>query len=255
MINKPVLSDNHCHLEQYLKGDKLPEVLAEAEAVGVDLIVTMGMTIESSNEAIAISKDNKMVKAAAGIHPWNAVMPTEEIRKALFELAENENVVAIGEVGLDYVRNPGTEEIQKELLKLQLSVARETGLPASIHCREAYHDMLQIIRREVDMGLKGWIHGFRGDRKELQEWLDLDFYISPSFRSLLFTDPLSPQEAVRNIPLDRLLTETDCAGTEDINGPGDVLLIVQNIAGLMNRDILDVGNAATTNLKKLIGIS
>jgi TatD DNase family protein len=255
MIHQPVLSDNHCHLEQYIAGDRLPGVLADAKAKGVGLIITMGMSIESSGEAIAISQDYQMVKAAAGIHPWNAVMPTEEIRRALHGLTEHENVVAIGEVGLDYVRNPGTEEVQKELLKLQLSVARESGRPASIHCREAYDDMLTILRHEVDMGLKGWIHGFRGDRKELEEWLDLGLYISPGFRSLILTEPSPSQEAIGDIPLDRLLTETDCAGTEDIAGPGDVLILTEKIARLMNREVVDIASAATENLKRLAGIS
>jgi TatD DNase family protein len=255
MIHQPVLSDSHCHLEQYVAGDRLPGVLSDAKAKGVGLIITMGMTIESSGEAIAISQDYEMVKAAAGIHPWNAVMPTEEIRRALHGLTEHENVVAIGEVGLDYVRNPGTEEIQKELLKLQLSVARESGLPASIHCREAHDDMLAILRHEVDMGLKGWIHGFHGDHEELQGWLALGLYISPGFRSLVLAEPSPLHKAVCDIPLDRLLTETDCAGTEDISGPGDVLILIEKIAHLMNRDVIDVAGAATKNLKTLTGIS
>jgi TatD DNase family protein len=255
MRQRPVLSDNHCHLERYLTNNSLSEVLAEAKTAGVGLVITMGMTIESSGEAIAISQNNEMVKAAVGIHPWNAVSPTEEIRRALRELAQHENVVAIGEVGLDYIKNPGTEEVQKELLKLQLSVARESGLPASIHCREAYDDMLGILRAEVKMGLTGWIHGFSGGKQELQEWLDLGLYISPGFRSLVLSG-LSPlQEAVCDIPPDRLLTETDCARTQDIAGPGDVLLMAQKIASLVDRDVVEIGNTATANLKRLTGIS
>ncbi len=158
-----VFSDSHCHLVGQ-QPERLAEVLEQARVKGVDIMVSMGMTLESSAETIRLAQSYGGVLAAVGIHPWNAVLPTDEVRRNLDELARRENVVAIGEIGLDYARSPQTKEVQRELLICELSLARETGLPVSIHCREAYQDMMDILRQEVGSGLKGAIHGFSGDK-------------------------------------------------------------------------------------------
>lgn len=130
-----VFSDSHCHLDRY-QPELLAEVLEQARVKEVDIIVSMGMTLESSAETVRLAQSGEGVLAGVGIHPWNAVPPTDEVRRQLDELARREQVVAIGEIGLDYARSPETREIQKELLIYELSLARETGLPVNIHCRQ-----------------------------------------------------------------------------------------------------------------------
>ena len=178
-------------------------------------------------------------------------MPSAEVRRRLYELARKEQVVAIGEIGLDYARNPETREVQKELLIYQLSLARETSLPVSVHCREAHQDIMSILRKEVGSDIQGTIHGFVGDSAALKDWLELGFYVSIGIRSFVINEAPALLAAVREIPLDRLLTETDAAGGRDVAGPGDVLSVVEKLASLRGVDAEDIAGGATANLKRL----
>ena len=248
-----VFSDSHCHLDKY-RPELLAEVLEQARVKGVDIIVSIGETLESSAEAVHLAQSHEEILAGVGIHPWNAIPPTDDVRRDLYELAKREHVVAIGEIGLDYARNPQTKEIQKELLIYELSLAREIGLPVNIHCREAHQDMMDILRKETDSGLKGVAHGFSGDLAALKDWLDLGFYISIGVRGFVTNEIPSLLVAVREIPLDRLLTETDSSASEQPTGPVDVFSVVQRLASLRGATVEEIANAATANLKYLLGL-
>ena len=243
-------SDSHCHLNGY-RPESLAEVLTQARAKGIDNIISVGVNLEASAEVIDIARSHEGVRAGVGIHPWDAVMPSAEMRRNLYELARKEPVVVIGEIGLDYARNPETKEVQKELLVYQLSLARETGLPVSVHCREAHRDIMSILRKEIGSDIKGTIHGFVGDSAMLRDWLELDFYVSIGLRSFVINEVPALLTAVPEIPLDRLLTETDAAGGGDVTGPVDVLSVVEKLASLRGADAGEIADAATANLKLL----
>ena len=244
-----VFSDSHCHLDTYSPA-QLGEVLGQAKEKQVDIMVSVGMDLESSEAVINLAQSHDEVVAAVGIHPWNAVPPTDELRKQLTELASREGVAAISEIGLDYARNPKTKDIQKELLKFELSLALEKGLPVNVHCREAHQDMMQILRKEKGSGLQGNIHGFSGDLAELKDWLDLGFYVSIGKR-FVNEEPTALTEVVRAIPLDCLLTETD-ATARGSAGPADVVSVAQGLASLKGATVAEIGNSATANLKSLL---
>ena len=246
-----VFSDSHCHLDKY-QPELLAEVLEQARVKGVDIIVSIGETLESSAEAVHLAQSHEEILAGVGIHPWNAIPPTDDVRRHLYGLAKREHVVAIGEIGLDYARNPQTKEIQKELLIYELSLAREIGLPVNIHCREAHQDMMDILRKETDSGLQGIAHGFSGDLAALKDWLDLGFYISIGVRGFVTNEIPSLLVAVREIPSDRLLTETDSSASEQPAGPADVLSVVQRLASLRRATVEEIANTATANLKRLL---
>lgn len=248
-----VFSDSHCHLDRY-RPELLAEVLEQASVKHVGIMVSMGMTVESSAETVRLAQSYEGVLAAVGIHPWNAVPPTGEIRRHLDELARREQVVAIGEIGLDYARSPQTKEIQRELLRYELSLAREAGLPVSIHCREAHQDMIDILRQETGSGLKGAIHGFSGDEAALKDWLELGFYVSIGVRGLVTNETPSLPTAIRELPLDRLLTETDAAASGEVAGPADVVAVVQKLASLRGATVDEIANTATANLKRLLEV-
>jgi TatD DNase family protein len=241
-----VYSDSHCHLDRY-QPELLAETLQQATIKHIDVIISQGMSLESSLDVTHLAQSHQGVYAAVGIHPWNAVLPTEEVQRQLHQLTGHEKVVAIGEIGLDYARTPETKEIQKELLKYELSLARETGLPANIHCREAYQDMMDILRGEIGSGLKGIIHGFTGNLSALQSWLGLGFYVSIGRRIISNDEVSSLEEAICEIPPDRLLTETDA-------NPADVIQVVQKIALIRGTSAERISSMATTNLRCLHGI-
>jgi TatD DNase family protein len=244
-------SDSHCHLDGY-QPELLTELLEQARVEGVDTIVSMGMTLESSVETIRLAQSYDRVLAAIGIHPWNAIPPTDDVRRHLYELARREHVVVLGEIGLDYARNPQTIEIQRELLIYELSLARETGLPVSIHCREAHQDMMDILRQKTGSGVRGAIHGFSGDSTALKDWLDLGFYVSIGIRGFVTNEIPSLPATVCEIPLDRLLTETDSTAGIRSAGPADVVSVVEKLASLRGVTIEEIANTATANLKCLL---
>jgi len=248
-----ILSDSHCHLDR-IEPEELAGVIEQAKSRNVGIMVSMGMDLESSVRVINLAKSHQEVQAAIGIHPWNAVPPTDELRHGLEELARSGHAVAIGEIGLDYARVPETKEAQKELLSYELSLARETGLPVNIHCREAHQDMMSILRQEAGSGLKGAIHGFSGDSAALRDWLDLGFYVSLGVRGFVSEATPALEAAVREIPVDRLLTETDATGGEQSAGPTAVVSVAEKLASLRGIAVEEVADAATANLKRLLNI-
>lgn len=249
-----VFSDSHCHLDRS-QPELLAKVLEQAKLKHVDVIVSMGMTLESSAETVRLAQSAAGVVAAVGIHPWNAVLPTDEVRQRLSALAKMECVVALGEIGLDYARTPQTKEIQRELLIYELSLARETGLPVNLHCREAHQEMMTILHQEIGSGLKGIAHGFSGDRAQLKDWLDLDFYISIGVRGFVTNEVPSLLAIVPEIPLGRLLTETDSSVGGQLAGPVEVLSVVEKLASLRGATVEEIANATTGNLKRLLKLA
>jgi TatD DNase family protein len=249
-----ILTDSHCHLDRY-HNEQFDEVFDLAIKAEVGFILTMGTSIEGSWKIIDMAQRFEQIYAAVGIHPFLSVYPTDEVKRGLQELTQQKRVVAMGEVGLDYFRKPETAEVQKELLLYEVALARQMDLPVSIHCRDAYQDTMTILRNEARLGLKGWIHSFFSGPDELQEWLDLGFYISPGFMGVVHSADDRLHEAICAIPEDRLLIETDCANTKDAAGPYEVALVAQKIAALRGTTIDHVAEITTANLKRLLKIS
>ena len=242
-------SESHCHLDAY-GPELLTEKLEEADKNGVEIIVSTGMSLDSSEKTIRLAEKNDGVVAAVGIHPWNATPPIDELKERLKIIAGRKGVAALGEIGLDYNRGPDTKEIQKDLLLYELSLAMEMDLPVNIHSREAHHDMMDILHRPDYAGLKGNIHGFSGDSKELHDWLDLGFYISIGLRGLVVGEVPALIAAVPEIPADRILTETDAAGPQ--SSPAEVVLVAEKLAGIRKTGPEEIGRLATDNLKRLL---
>ena len=243
-------SDSHCHMERY-DPEALAQALKEARTKQVSLILSMSMTVESSEKTMALAKSHTAIQAAVGIHPWNAGPLDDQLRRRLLELARTEGVSAIGEIGLDYAKRPETKEAQKEVLAYQLSLARQAGLPVSIHCKEAHADIMDLLRK-AGKGIRGAVHGFNGTSAMLQDWLNLGFFVGIGLRDLIINPTPALEEMVRGIPADRLLTETDCAPGSNSPSPTGVRQVAERLASLRNSTPEEIGNAATGNLKRLL---
>jgi TatD DNase family protein len=246
-------SDCHCHLETY-QPELLAQVLKEARKKHVDIMVSVGSSLESSAKTVELAQSCEGVVAAVGIHPWWPVEPDNDIRRQLGALAKKKHVVAIGEIGLDYAQNPQTKGIQREVFIYQLSLARETGLPVNIHCIEAHNDMMDILHNETCSGLKGVIHAFSGNLVELKDWLDLGFYVSFGVRGFVTNEAASLEAVARETPSDRLLTETDSLSlpNQQLGEPADVVLVVQKLAYIRGANVEDIASATSVNLKRLL---
>ena len=191
------------------------EVMARAQDSGVSTIITVGVDQGSSEQAIKLAESYSGVFAAVGFHPHNVAGVSKLDVASLAQLAGHPRVVAIGEVGLDFYRDYSPREAQLRVLKWQMQLAAKLGLPVIVHCRQAEKDMMPLLRDWVSHDKRppeqppGVIHCFSGDTNTAREYLDMGFFFS---LGAYIGYPTSGRlhSAIRSIPQDRLLIETDC---------------------------------------------
>ncbi len=204
------LVDSHCHLDhEKFRGD-LDAVLDRAAANGVDrmLCIGTGDGPPDLEHAIALADRYRQISATVGVHPHDAAKATPDTFDALRRLLKHERVVALGEMGLDYHYDFSPREVQRDVFIEQMRLACEALKPIIIHTREAWDDTLSLLR-EHWRERTGIMHCFTGDAAQAREALDLGFLLA--FGGVV-TFPRSEaiRDALRQVPDDRLLVETDC---------------------------------------------
>ncbi len=248
-----LFSEAHCHLRS-IHGDAISKV----ERLGVELVLNAGIDLASSKLAILTSEKYRIVKACVGIHPWNSDLYSGDTRSRLKELAAHAGVVAISEIGLDYVgrRKPEGEyvnkyidkRIQRTAFREQLRLAKELSLPVIVHDRTPSQEVLEILGEEGNAEIGASIHGFSKDLAYAKKCLDMNIYISIGLRAITAPKNKGLKEVVRQIPLGCLLTETDSGS------PEGVLTVAEKIAEIKDLTKDDVGRVTTQNLRKLTGL-
>ena len=202
------LIDSHCHLDMDAYQDDLDEIILTAEQYGVTRIITIGIDLASSRKVVELASQFPGVYATVGIHPHDAESANEEVYRQLRELAAMDKVVGYGEIGLDYAKNYAPRDIQLCAFEQQLDLAKELQLPVVIHDREAHEDTLALLRAKEPFDAGGVMHCFSGDISLARQVLELGFYISiPGI--VTFKNAKDLQQVVAEIPLDRMLLETD----------------------------------------------
>ncbi len=223
--------------------------------VGVELVVTAGIDMASSEDAVRMARGFASVKACVGIHPWYADTYGAEALEGLRELAGGPEVVAVSEVGLDYVGRMTPDwvrtdeiidpEVQRAAFRGQLGLARELGLPVIVHDRTPGLELLEILEERGVVEVGAAIHGFAKDAEYVVRAVEMGVYLSLG-RSVTREKNEVLMEAIRQTPLDWILTETDSSD------PTGVLEVAEKIAEVKGLTREDVGRAATRNLKKLL---
>lgn len=253
------LVDTHCHLDMVAYGDDLDAVLVRAAQAGVRQVLTIGIDLESSREAVSLAARHPGVYAAVGIHPHHVEGVGEQAYTELRALAAQPRVVGYGEIGMDLVKEYAPASLQVEHFRLQVRLARELALPLIIHDREAHDQVLTVLREEGPFPAGGVMHCFSGDTTLAQEVLALGFYISvPGVVTFAKADML--QAAVRTTPLDRLLVETDGPFLAPVprrgkrNEPAYVLYTAQKVAELKETELAVVARITTANAHRLFGL-
>ena len=244
-----MIFDTHCHLNSEELLSRIDEVLESAHKVGVDKFLVVGWNKESSLKAIELAHQYDGVYAAIGFHPTDIDGVSNEDYNEVMNHVDDPKVVAIGEIGLDYhwVKNPVQREKQKEWFIKQIEFANLHKKPISIHNREAFEDCLNILK-EHKPEYSGVMHCYSGSVELLDDVLKLGLYIGLD-GPLTFTNAKTPKEVCEQVPLDRLLVETDSPylsphplrGT--VNEPKNIALVVDEITrlkGLSKKHILDV---------------
>ena len=254
------LIDTHCHLTfEELAGD-VEAVLARSKAAGVTGWITVGTDTQQNRKAIELAESHKNMYAAVGIHPHEAGNVTAETITELKKLAQNENVVAIGETGLDFHYDFSKPQDQKRLFAQHLKIAAELNLPAIIHCREAFDDTMEILERHGSSVKRAVFHCFGGSAEQAKIVLDYGFYIS--FTGVItFKNAEAIREAAKIVPLDRLMLETDCPymspepmRKQKINEPAFMIHTARRLAELKGLDLADFAEAVTATSKAFFAL-
>ena len=272
-----MIIDTHSHLNfKAYDGDR-DEVIKRNLERGV-VCIDVGTKYETSKNAVELAEKNEGIYAAIGMHPIHIKTDLMKLRmdeneggfaplgevldveryKALAD--SSKKVVAIGEVGLDYYYKPKStakkeqfKQNQKEVFVAQLDLASELSLPVIVHCRMAFGDLYEILK---DRKNRGVIHCFVGTLEDAQKFINLGFYIGING----IIDKLDQDEVVKNVPLDKIVVETDCpyltpkAEDGKRNEPVFVKHVIQKIADLRGLSFDEVASATTQNAKKLFNI-
>ncbi len=204
-----MLVDHHCHLDFPEFAPELDDVVARARGAGVATLVTISTRIRKFDDVKAVAERFENVYCSVGTHPHNAHEELDIPLERIVALSKHPKVVAIGEAGLDYHYQHSTPAAQAEGFRRHIAAARETGLPLEIHTRDADDDTIAILEDEHDKGaFPAVLHCFTGGRKLAMRALELGLYVSFS-GVITFKNADGLREIARDVPLDRVLVETD----------------------------------------------
>lgn len=250
--------DTHAHLEmEAFDGDR-EAVLARAAEAGLTAIVTVGTTLPDCEKAVALTRLYKPVYAAVGIHPHEVKDIDAATYDALRVLAQQEKVVAIGEIGLDFFYDLSPREVQLRCFQEQLNLAEELDLPVIIHDREAHPEILEILRSRKG-SLRGVLHCFSGNWAMACECLDLGFHLSVA-GPVTYRKADQLRAVAREVPLGRLLIETDAPYLAPQpyrgkrNEPAYVMETARYLAGIRGIPVDELEQQTTANARRLFGI-
>lgn len=252
-----VLVDSHCHLDFPDFASEVEDVVTRAGDAGVRLMVTISTKVSEFDRIRALAERFTNVYCSIGIHPHEAAREPEIDTARLVELARHPKVVGIGETGLDYFYEHSPRDAQVKSFRAHIRAARETGLPLIVHTRDADEDTGRIIAEEMGKGaFPGLLHCFTSSRALAAQALGLGFYISLS-GIVTFKSAAGLQETAREIPLDRLLVETDAPYLAPVpkrgkrNEPSFVVHTAAKVAELKGVDVETLGRATSENFLRL----
>ncbi|AUS07526.1 hydrolase TatD [Laceyella sacchari] len=252
-----MLFDTHAHLNDPKFADDRDQVIRRArEEFGVQTIVNVGYNRETIRTTLELAEAYDFIYAAVGWHPHDAKDCTEEDLAWIRELTQHPKVVALGEMGLDYYWDNSPRDVQAEVFRRQIAIARDTGYPIIIHDRDAHEDVVRILKEEGADEVGGVMHCFSGDLAIMEECLQLNFMIGLG-GPVTFKTATLPKEIARNVPLDRLLLETDCPYLAPHpyrgkrNETGYVRLVAEAIAELRGITFEELAQATQENAKRL----
>jgi TatD DNase family protein len=256
--------DSHCHIDGPEYDSDREEVIARAREAGVTTMLNVGTGDPHSGafeRAVELAEKHNEVYCAIGVHPHDAKLFDDAVEQRLRSLAkQSSRVIAWGEIGLDYHYDHSPREVQREVFRRQLRIARGMDLPVVIHSREADDDTIQILRAELSgYERAGVLHCFGGSLRMAEEAIDLGFHVSFA-GNLTFKKADDLRGVAQRIPLDRLLVETDCPYLTPVpyrgrrNEPARVVETAKCLADLRGVALEEIANLTTANFWQLFGV-
>jgi TatD DNase family protein len=265
---RPTFVDSHAHLDgEQFQADR-EQVIARAREAGVKTIVAIGNGDGPGNLdcGIKLAEQYEFIYATVGIHPHEAKLATEAAFAELEQLAKRPKVIAWGEIGLDYFYDLSPRDLQQQVFVKQMELARAAKLPIIIHCRpsegsdDAWQDCLGLISRHwADRGAGGVLHCFTGTGDHAKRALDLGFMISFA-GNITFPKAQQIRDAAKEVPLDRLLIETDCPFLAPVpyrgkrNEPAFVRETARQLGELRGFSAADIGVQTAKNFYQFFSL-
>jgi TatD DNase family protein len=249
-----MLVDSHCHLDFPDFADEREAIIARARAAGIGTMLTISTRLDQFPGVRAIAETHSDIWCSVGAHPHEAADHADLMADRLVELAAHPRVIGIGETGLDFHYDHSPRDIQERVFRAHIAAARATGLPLIIHAREADDEIADILEDEAPPA--GVLHCFSSGRGLAERALALGFYISIS-GIVTFRNADDLRAIVRDLPLERLLVETDAPYLAPVphrgrrNEPAFVAATAAAVAGIKEVDAESLAAATTANFFKL----
>jgi TatD DNase family protein len=253
-----MLIDTHCHLYHRDFAADRAEVLGRAREAGVEAMVVIGYDLPTSETAVAMAEEQPALYAAVGVHPHDAASLDERAIERLTELTRSPKVVALGEIGLDFYRDLSPRPVQEAAFRRQLALARELGLPFILHTRESEREVLDVLEEEGPLGVPGVLHCFSAGPEIAARAFSLDLVVGLG-GILTFKNARALHETAADLPLDRIVLETDCPYLAPHphrgkrNEPAYVGLVAAQLAALQGRTPAEVAAVTTANVRRVFG--
>jgi len=251
-----MLIDTHCHLfYDDLKND-LSGVLDRAHDLGVNRFICVATNMEDARECLLMGESHENIFASAGVHPHDAKDAPEDFVDQIYDLMAFDSMVAVGEMGLDYFRNISDPEIQKNVFRAQMGIAQDLEKPVIFHNRDADNDVIKILKEFPDV--RGVAHCFSSNLETAKAFMELGYFISFS-GNLTFKNSHLP-EVAKDLPLDRILVETDSPYLSPVphrgkpNEPGRTRFVAEKLAEIHDVPLKLIAEKTSANATDLFGL-
>lgn len=255
-----MIFDTHAHYDDQAFAEDREELLSGLKANGIENVVNISANIRSVENTLELTRQYPFIYGAIGVHPSEAEELNESRMAWLEEVSREPKVVAIGEIGLDYHWDEPDKEVQKYWFVRQLKLAVKVKLPVVIHSRDAAKDTLDILKAEKAQEIGGVIHCFSYGVQMAREYLNMGFYLGIG-GVVTFTNAKKLKEVVTNMPVDRLVLETDCPYLSPVPNRGKrnsslnlpyVVKAVSQLKGISQEEVIAI---TSENAKALYHIS
>lgn len=251
--------DTHAHFNIASLKNQLPNILNKCTESGVKYINVIGCDLDSSMTALNLANTYDNIYSTAGIHPGDVQKMKESDLAQIETLLNNKKVVAVGEMGLDYHYDNINKQLQQEIFSKQLELAKKYKKPAVIHSRDAYLDTRSILQNYANSNLKIILHCFSYSKEVMREFVKMGFYISLA-GPVTFKNAISLKEVAMEVPLERLLIETDCPYLTphpyrgELNDSSYIKYVAIEIARLRNMSLESIASITLKNGMEVFNI-
>lgn len=251
--------DSHAHLDDKRFDADREQLVNSLYDNDVELVLNPGADLKSSEKALSIAQKYPFIYAAVGCHPHDTKFMDDDTMNIFKEMAKNDKVIAIGEIGLDYYYDNSDRDTQRKWFREQIRLAKELDLPYIVHDRDAHEDILKIMKEEHYDGARGILHCYSGSVELSKEFIKLGFYISLA-GPVTFEKARVPKLVAKEVPFDRLLIETDSPYLTPRpyrgkrNEPKYVRYVAEEIANIRNISLDEIAEKTKENFKRLFGI-